>query len=368
MITLSLIGCGRISFKHIEAAIGNADRLRLIATCDPRIERAERKALEYREAFPNAEVTIYADYREMLAKEKPDICAIATESGLHAEISIACSRAGAHVICEKPMALSTMDADSMIAAANEAGKKLSVCFQNRFNAPVQKVRKAYLAGRFGKMLHGAVQVRWNRNAEYYAEAPWRGTWTQDGGCLMNQSTHGIDLLQWMLGEDAVRVQAATRRFARPIEAEDFGAGIVEFASGAVGLIEGTVDVYPANLNETLSLFGSQGTVVIGGIAVNKIETWRFSDAKTMGDTEDSVLDPSELDPPTVYGFGHAALYADVLDAVTSGREPLVSGESGRKALEIILAIYQSQKTGLAVNLPTSFSTEQMATAQLGLNT
>jgi UDP-N-acetyl-2-amino-2-deoxyglucuronate dehydrogenase len=215
------------------------------------------------------------------------------------------------------------------------------------------------AGRFGRMLHGSVQVRWNRNEAYYAEAPWRGTWAQDGGTLMNQCTHGIDLLQWMMGEDAVRVQAATRRFLRPIEAEDFGAAVVEFASGAVGIIEGTADVYPTNLNETLSLFGERGSVVIGGIAVNKIETWRFADTETIGDSESAVLDPGEKDPPTVYGFGHAALFAEVLDAIEAGREPLVSGDKGKKALEIILAIYESQKTGHAVELPSVFSTREM---------
>ena len=355
----ALIGCGRISFKHIEAAVKNACRLELVAMCDPLTDRAEAKATEYRKAFSDAKVAIYADYREMLKKERPDTVSIATESGKHPAIAIDCLEAGCHVICEKPMALSTRDAAAMNAAAKKAGKNLVVCFQNRFNAPVQRLRTAYEAGRFGRMLHGMVQVRWNRNEDYYAEAPWRGTWEQDGGTLMNQCTHGVDLLQWMMGEDAVRVQAQTRRFLRPIEAEDFGCAIVEFRSGAVGIIEGTVDVYPTNLNETLSLFGEKGSVVIGGLAVNKLETWRFADAATVGDTEDKVLNPNEKDPPTVYGFGHAALFADVLDAIEQGREPLVSGEKGKKALEIILAIYESQKTGKPVDLPNDFSTLQM---------
>ncbi|MEI6385615.1 MAG: Gfo/Idh/MocA family oxidoreductase [Spirochaetota bacterium] len=359
MQTLALIGCGRISFKHIEAAIKNAERLRLVACCDPRIDRASAKAEEYRRAFPEAAVAVYSDYKDMLNKEEPEICAIATESGCHARISIDCSAAGSHVLCEKPMALSTTDADNMIAAAHAAGKSLTVCFQNRFNSPVQKAHRALEAGRFGRMLHGAVQIRWNRGAAYYSEAPWRGTWALDGGTLMNQCTHGIDLLQWMMGEDALRVQAATRRYLRPIEAEDFGAAIVEFASGAVGIIEGTADVYPTNLNESLSLFGTTGTVVIGGLAVNRIETWRFADSGSVGDTENLVLDPSEKDPPSVYGFGHSALYAELLDAIEAGRDTLVSGTGGRKALEIILAIYQSQKTGKAVDLPTCFSTSEM---------
>lgn len=358
--TVAIIGCGRISFKHIEAFVSNKDTMKLVAACDPRIERAQAKAVEYRKTLPGESVQVFTDYKVMLSELKPDIVTIATESGYHPQIAIDCLHAGAHVIVEKPMALSTADADAMIAAAKMAGRKLAVCFQNRFNAPVQKLRAARDAGRFGRILHGMVQVRWNRNEGYYAEAPWRGTWAQDGGTLMNQCTHGIDLLQWVMGEDAVRVQAQTRRFLRPIEAEDFGAALVEFASGAVGIIEGTADVFPTNLNETLSVFGEKGSVVIGGLAVNKIETWRFADAQAVGDTEAVVLNPNEMDPPSVYGFGHAALFKDFVQAIDANREPLVSGEKGRKALEIILAIYKSQKTGLPVDLPCSFSTAEMS--------
>jgi predicted dehydrogenase len=356
----ALIGCGRISFKHIEAFVENADKMLLTAVCDPAVSRAEEKVKEYQAHIAGAETTIYADYKQMLAETRPDIVTIATESGKHKEIAIDCLNAGCHVICEKPMALSTRDADAMNEAAGKAGRKLAVCFQNRFNAPVQKLRAALEAGRFGRVLHGMVQIRWNRNEAYYAEAPWRGTWAQDGGTLMNQCTHGIDLLQWMLGEDAARVQARTRRFLRPIEAEDFGAAIVEFRNGSVGIIEGSADIYPTNLNETLSVFGEKGSVVIGGLAVNKLETWRFAEAGALGDTEDKVLNPSEKDPPTVYGFGHGALFKDFIEAVENDREPLVSGEKGKKALEIILAIYKSQKTGKPVDLPCDFSTVEMA--------
>ena len=356
---IALIGCGRISFKHIEAFVFMKGRVQFVAACDPILERAEEKRLEYKKSLPNADVKIFADYKEMLKECKPDVVTIATESGKHKDIAVHCLKNGAHVICEKPMALSTSNAQTMIDTAKQNNKKLAVCFQNRFNAPVVKTREALEKGRFGKMLHGMIQVRWNRNEAYYAQAPWRGTWEQDGGTLMNQCTHGIDLLQWMMGEDAVRVQAQTRRFMRPIEAEDFGCAIVEFASGAVGIIEGTADVYPKNLNETLSLFGTDGSVVIGGLAVNKMETWRFADAEKLGDTEERVLNPNEKDPPTVYGFGHTALFNDFIDAIEQGREPLVSGEKGKKALEIILAIYKSQKTGLPVNLPCYFSTIEM---------
>jgi predicted dehydrogenase len=357
--TASLIGCGRISFKHIEAFGKNADRMSLIAVCDPVMTRAVEKVKEYQYYMPGIKTAAYADYQTMLAECKPDIVTIATESGKHKEIAIDCLNAGCHVICEKPMALSIQDADAIIAAAKRTGKKLAVCFQNRFNAPVQKLRAALEAGRFGRVLHGMIQVRWNRNDAYYAEAPWRGTWAMDGGTLMNQCTHGIDLLQWMLGEDAVRVQAQTRRFMRPIEAEDFGAAIVEFKNRAVGIIEGTADIYPTNLNETLSIFGEKGSVVIGGLAVNKLETWRFADAAALGDTEDRALNPGEKDPPTVYGFGHEALFKDFVEALDRNRDPLITGEQGKKALEIILGIYKSQKTGQPVDLPCDFSALEM---------
>lgn len=370
----ALIGCGRISQKHTEAFARNAARMQLVAVCDPLADRAGAASKGYMDAMVAARAiapasravqpSVHADYRRMLDEIRPDIVTIATESGYHARIAIDCLEAGAHVICEKPLALSMRDADAMIAAAKANDRRLALCFQNRFNAPVQRTRTALEAGRFGKLLHGMIQVRWNRNEGYYAQAPWRGTWALDGGTLMNQCTHGIDLLQWMMGEDAVRVQAVTRRFLRPIEAEDFGAAIIEFASGAVGIVEGTACVHPTNLNETLSLFGTRGTVVIGGLATNRLETWRFADAAEVGDTEDAVLDPGSKDPPSVYGYGHGDLFADVLDSIETGSELLVSGEKGRKALEIILAIYKSQKTGQPVDLPCDFSTLEMAGAPM----
>jgi len=359
MHTVALIGCGRISFKHIEGFVDNVNSLKLVAICDVIRDRAEEKEREYKKSVPSAEIGIYTDYRKMLSEQKPDIVTIATESGKHKAIALDCFDAGAHVICEKPMALSTEDADAMIASAKGNGRKLAVCFQNRYNPPILRVRNAIETGRFGRMLHGMIQIRWNRSEAYYAEAPWRGTWEQDGGTLMNQCTHGIDLLQWMMGEDAVRVQAQTRRFMRPIEAEDFGAAIVEFGSGAVGMIEGSANIFPTNLNETLSVFGEKGSAVVGGLAVNRIDTWRFADVTSPDDTEEEILKLNEKDPPTVYGFGHTPLFKDFVEAIEFDYEPVISGERGKKALEIILAIYKSQKTGKAVDLPCDFSTGEM---------
>lgn len=355
----AIIGCGRISPSHFQAFINSSDKMQVEAACDIVIQRAEKQTGDYCRQIPNSEIKVFSDYKKMLAEIKPDIVTIATESGKHPEIAIDCLYAGANVICEKPMALSTDDADKMINTAKKSGKKLTVCFQNRFNDPVQRLRTAVDNRRFGRLLNGMIQIRWNRGPGYYFEAPWRGTWAQDGGTLMNQCIHGIDLLQWIMGEDAVRVQAQTRKFIRPIEAEDFGAAIIEFNSGAVGIVEGSACVYPENLNETLSVFGEKGTAVIGGLAVNKLETWRLADAELNSDTEEAVLNPMEKDPPSVYGFGHSALFRDFANAVKKNSGPYISPEAGKKALEIILAIYKSQKTGKAVDLPCNFSTCEM---------
>lgn len=354
----ALIGCGRISFKHIEAFAANREKANLVAVCDIRETKAQQKAAEFANAT-GIRPKVYTSHAELLKIEKPGFVTIATESGNHAEITIEALKAGCHVLVEKPMALSTADASRMIATAKECNRKLGVCFQNRFNIPVQRARQALEQGRFGRIHNVTAQIRWNRGPDYYAEAPWRGTWAQDGGCLMNQCTHAIDLLQWFLGSDVKRVHGVTRRFMRSIEAEDFGAAIVEFGGGALGIIEGSVDIYPKNLNETISIFGEKGTVVIGGLAMNKIETWRFADAETVGDTEDKVVEPSLKDPPTVYGFGHPAIMADFLDAIAQNREPLVSGLGGRVALDIILGIYKSMKTSLPVDFPHEFNTTEM---------
>lgn len=355
----ALIGCGRISHKHIDGFINDKSRIDLVAVCDLDMSRAREKAEEYLDALPDAEVKVYTDYRLMLKEVKPDAVSIATESGYHADIAVDCLEFGCHVIVEKPMALSTEDAERMIIAAEGRNKKLAVCYQNRFNPPILRVEKAMKENRFGSLMHGMIQIRWNRNENYYQQAPWRGTWELDGGTLMNQCTHGIDLLQWLMGGDVRRVYGVTRKFLRPIEAEDFGSAIVEFGNGAVGVIEGTADVFPKNLNETLSIFGTTGTTVVGGVAVNKMETWRFADADRFGDLEETVLNPDEQDPPSVYGFGHTALFADFVDAIEQDRMPKITGTDGKRSLEIVLGIYQSMKENRPVDFPVKFSTLDM---------
>ena len=213
---------------------------------------------------------------------------------------------------------------------------------------VQKTKKALDEGRFGKLSHGSIHVRWNRDKAYYDQASWRGTWADDGGCLMNQCIHGIDLLRWLMGDEVVSVYGQTRQQEHPyLEAEDVGMAVVAFKNGAIATIEGTTNVYPKNLEETLYLFGETGTVKIGGTSTNNIDVWDFAD-ETEADKENKGLKEATSN---VYGNGHTSLYADVIEAIKDKREPYVDALAGRNALEMILAIYKSMKTGLPVKFP-----------------
>ena len=339
----ALIGCGRISPNHIEAAKNN--KLEFVSMCDidPEVmkEKSERFGLEG--------VKKYTDYHELLENEKPELVAIATESGKHAAIALDCIAAGCNVIIEKPIALSIADAQAIVDAGKKAGVVVCANHQNRFNKSVQYIRKALEEGRFGKLSHGAAHVRWNRGKSYYDQAPWRGTWAQDGGCLMNQCIHNIDLLRWMMGDDIDEVMAYTDQLQHNyLEAEDLGMAIVKFSNGSYGLIEGTTNVFPKNLEETLYLFGEKGTAKAAGTSDNIIEEWRFADEL---DNSEEVKEQFSENPPNVYGFGHTPLYADVIDAIKTGRAPLVDAEAGMRALELVLAIYKSAAEHRPVKLP-----------------
>ncbi|HIS69398.1 MAG TPA: Gfo/Idh/MocA family oxidoreductase [Candidatus Gallacutalibacter stercoravium] len=343
-IRYALIGCGRISANHVAAA--QANNLNIVALCD--IDPACMQ--EKMEQFALTEQThCYTDYQTMLQKEQPTLVAIATESGKHAQIALDCLQASCNVIIEKPMAMSIADADRIIEEMERTGLVVCACHQNRFNKSVQKIREAMEAGRFGKLFHGTAHIRWNRGEEYYRQAPWRGTWEQDGGALMNQCIHNIDLLRWMMGDEVSEVMAFTDNLNHPyIAAEDLGVALIRFANGSYGIVEGTTNVYPRNLEETLYLFGEKGTVKAGGKSVNIIEEWRFADGL---DDSDAVKAQFHENPPNVYGFGHTPLYADVIDAIRTGRRPYIDAYAGKRALELVLAIYQAAATGQKVTLP-----------------
>ncbi len=366
-LNFALIGCGRISLKHIDALVANSEQIVAVAFVDLIKSRAKEKAHIYKEKMTEKGIDvkpeIFDDYLVMLQKIKPDLVSVATESGYHHFIVKDCLALNCHVICEKPMALSIKDAEQMIEYSKKYNKKLAISFQNRFNYTVQLARKAFEEGRFGKIINVTANVRWHRDMNYYKQAIWRGTWKLDGGTLMNQCTHNIDLLQWFLGSEVTEVYGVTARYCKDIEAEDFGAAILKTKNGAIGIIEGTANTFPMNLEETLYISGTTGTVKLGGLAVNKIENWRFFDSEKIGDIEEKMINTSYNlgdDYQAVYGFGHTPLYKDMIESIIYNKDPYITGEEGKKALEIILAIYKSQKLKRAVKLPLkNFSTEMM---------
>lgn len=340
MFKFALVGCGRIAKRHAELLGGGViEGATLAGVCD--IDADKAKGMGERFSVP-----WFTDMHEMMTSVDVDVVVVLTESGRHAEHVIALAPYGKHIVVEKPMALTLPDADAMIEACASAGVRLFVVKQNRFNVPVRKLREAVTAGRFGKLVMGTVRVRWCRPQAYYDQDSWRGTWALDGGVLTNQASHHIDLLEWMMGE-VESVFAMTRTALVKIEAEDTAVVALRFRSGALGVIEATTAVRPKDLEGSISILGESGTVVIGGFAVNKMETWNFAD--TVPDDED-VLGRYSVNPPNVYGFGHQAYYEHVVDCLATGGPQLVDGLQGRKSLELINAIYESVETGKEVSL------------------
>jgi predicted dehydrogenase len=340
----ALIGCSRISKNHFIAAKNNG--LGLVGVCD--ISSDRMKTVLGENGYTENEIPQYLDYLEMLNAEKPDLVSIATGSGSHGKIALDCIEAGVHVILEKPIALSMKEADAIVDAAERKGVKVAMCHQNRFNPSVQALKKAMEAGRFGKVSHGAVAIRWNRGESYYQQALWRGTWAEDGGTLMNQCIHGIDILTWVMGNQIEEIYGITRKRCHPyIEAEDLGLAIIKFKNGAVGTIEGTTNVYPSSLEETLHMFGQTGKVKLSGANMSNIDVWNFADENN----DDQKMKGFIGVGSNSQGAGHALTFADMIDAIAKNRKPFVDATDGRNALEVILAIYKSQKTGLPVKLP-----------------
>jgi len=335
MMKFALVGCGRIAQKHAELlGKGLIPGARLAAVCDIVPERA-------REIGERYGVPWYPDMHQMMESEDKavDAISILTESGLHAQHCLELVRYGKHLVVEKPMALTLDDADAMIHACDTAGVKLFIVKQNRYNVPVQKLRAAYEDGRLGKLIMGTVRVRWCRPQAYYDQAPWRGTWGMDGGVITNQASHHVDLLTWFMGQvDAVYAKGI--HGMADVEVEDTAAVIIKFRSGALGVLEATTAVRPRDLEASLTLMGSGGSVEIGGKAVNQIRHWNFVDERP----EDADIQSFSENPPNVYGFGHRAFYVDVVDCIEHNKKQLIDGLEGRKSLEVISAIYESMET------------------------
>ena len=340
MINFALVGCGRISKRHSELLGENQiSGAQLVAVCDKVIEKAQIISDKYN-------IPSYECLHEMMKNEKIDVVVVLTESGMHAKNTIDLAPYGAHIVVEKPMALTLDDADSMIEACDKYGVKLFVVKQNRFNIPVIELRKALDAGRFGKLIMGTVRVRWCRPQSYYDQDSWRGTWAFDGGVLTNQASHHVDLLEWIMG-DVESVFAKSKHALANIEAEDTAVVILKFKNGALGVIEATTAIRPKDLEGSISILGEKGSVEVGGFAVNEMKTWNFSE---LVDGDEDVIEKYSVNPPNVYGFGHQAYYEHVVDCIENETAQIVDGLQGRKSLELINAIYESIETGNEVSL------------------
>ncbi len=340
MLKFALVGCGRIAKRHSELLGHNQiTGAELVAVCDVVQSKADKVA-------SNFSIPSFVDMHKMMNEIDIDVVVVLTESGAHAQHVIELAKYGKSIVVEKPMALTLDDADAMIEACDKFKCKLFVVKQNRFNVPVQKLRAAKEAGRFGKLVLGTVRVRWCRPQAYYDQDKWRGTWAQDGGVLTNQASHHIDLLEWMMGEvESVFAKSITALV--DIEAEDTAVVTLKFKNGALGIIEATTAVRPKDLEGSISILGETGSVEIGGFAVNEMKTWNFKEAF---EGDEKVLDEYSVNPPNVYGFGHQAYYEHVVDCISNDKVQLVDGLVGRGSLEVISAIYESIETGKEVFL------------------
>ena len=341
-IRFALVGCGRIWKNHVEALKKHAHDAEIVAVCDVDPQTVER-------ARTLTGAPGYADYAELLAKAEHDIVVLSTPSGLHAEQAILAAAAGRHVMTEKPMATRWQDGKRMVAACDAAGVRLFVVKQNRRNATLQLLKRAVEDHRFGRVYLVAINVFWTRPQEYYDSAKWRGTWEFDGGAFMNQASHYVDLLDWLIGP-VESVQAYTATLARDIEVEDTGVLAVRWRSGALGSMNVTMLTYPKNLEGSITIIGERGTVRIGGLAVNEIQHWQFADRRP---EDDRVRDASYA-TTSVYGFGHPFYYENVIKVMRGEAEPETDGREGLKSLELLIAAYLAARDGKRVTLPLDY--------------
>ncbi len=338
-IRFAIVGCGRISAFHVEALAASHDEARLAAVCDVVEERARATA---RRA---GDIPWFTDYRKMLAQGGFDVVSVCTPSGLHPEHATLAAEAGFHVVSEKPIGIALEPVDRLIETCERLDRRLFVVLQNRLNPTIQLLRHAVDKGRFGKLCMVQSNVFWTRPQDYYDQSPWRGTWALDGGAFLNQASHYVDLVQW-LGGDVAEVAALTGTRARKIEAEDAGAAVLRFKSGAIATIAVSMLVYPKNFEGSITLMGLRGTARVGGIALNRVEQWDFDQYQD----EDRGILESGYTPPTVYGHGHGGYYRNVIDVLRGRDQARTDGREGRKSLELILAIYQAAREGRRVTL------------------
>jgi UDP-N-acetyl-2-amino-2-deoxyglucuronate dehydrogenase len=342
-LRFALVGCGRIAASHIDALAKHAGRAKLVAVCD-----SDETALAA--AAGRTGATAFASLGELLANSDAEVVALATPSGLHPAQTIAAAQAGRHVVTEKPMATRWQDGKAMVEACDNAGVQLFVVKQNRLNPTVQLVKRAISRGRFGRLVMVTCNVFWTRPQEYYDSARWRGTWEFDGGAIMNQASHYVDLLDWLIGP-VESVHAETATLLRRIEVEDTGVVALRWRSGALGSLNVTMLTWPKNLEGSITILGEKGTVRLGGVAVNRIEHWEFADSDPVDDAE---WQGASYQTSSVYGLGHALYYDSVIRALSGESVPVTDGREGLRSLELLVAIYNSARDGRRVGLPLDY--------------
>ena len=341
-IRLALVGCGRIANNHFDAIKKHPDSIDLVDICDT-------NAAALTQAVTRTKAIGHNNLADLLKSTSADLVVLTTPSGLHPEQAIQVAASGLHVMTEKPMATRWHDGVRMVKACDEAGVRLFVVKQNRRNATLQLLKQAIDKGRFGKIYSVAMNVFWTRPQEYYDSAKWRGTWEFDGGAFMNQASHYIDLLHWMIGP-VESVMAYTSTLARNIEVEDSGVAAIRWRSGAMGTLNVTMLTYPKNMEGSITVLGEKGTVRIGGVAVNEIQTWEFAEAQP----EDSQVSSCSYQTTSVYGLGHPLYYLNVIETLRGEAEPETDGREGLITLELLIAMYLSSRDGKRVALPLEY--------------
>ena len=341
-VRFALVGCGRISANHFDAIAHHAARAELVGVCDIDRERLDA-------AVAKTGATGYESLDDLLEKCDADAVILATPSGLHPEQAIRCARAHRHVVTEKPMATRWEDGKEMVRACDEAGSLLFVVKQNRRNPTLQLLKRAVEKKRFGRIYMVNVNVFWTRPQSYYDSAPWRGTWEFDGGAFMNQASHYVDLLDWLVGP-VESVQAYTATLARNIQVEDTGVLSIRWRAGTLGSMNVTMLTYPKNLEGSITILGEKGTVRVGGVAVNQIERWEFAEE----DADDQAIQQASYETASVYGFGHRLYYDNVIQVLRGEAAPETDGREGLHSLELLIATYLSARDGRRVALPLDY--------------
>jgi UDP-N-acetyl-2-amino-2-deoxyglucuronate dehydrogenase len=341
-IRIALVGCGRISGKHIEAAEKHDPNVSIVAVCD-----TNPKALEA--AVDRTRAEGYDSLQKLLRHTETDIVVLATPSGLHPEQTIEVAQSGRHVMTEKPMATRWIDGQRMVRACDASGVRLFVVKQNRRNATLSLLKRAVEKKRFGRIYMVNINVFWTRPQEYYDSAKWRGTWEFDGGGFMNQASHYVDLVDWLVGP-VESVQAYTATLARDIQVEDSGVMSIRWRSGALGSMNVTMLTYPKNFEGSITIIGEKGTARVGGVAVNEIQHWEFAEP----DEDDEKVASASYETTSVYGFGHPLYYENVIQTLRGEADPETDGREGLRSLEVLIATYLSARDGRRVSLPLEY--------------